>query len=102
MSNRIRSTATFIALGAMLSLSFAAAGPRRVDARPAPSKRTPPLSTAAATLARGDSTQPAASTISRFADALRGLSGSLFARFVSPAVKTPAVPRSPRCSAIRA
>jgi hypothetical protein len=91
MSNRIRSAATFIALGAMLSISFAAAGPRRVDARPAPAQDSDPR-LGAAPLARRDSTQPAASTFSRFADALRGLSGSLFARFVSPGVKTPAVP----------
>ena len=83
MANRIRSVATLVALGAMLSLSFAAAAPRRVDARAA--------QPVAAT--RGDSTPLTASgAIARFADALRGLSGQLFARFVSPGVKTPAVP----------
>ena len=86
MSNRIRSVATCSALGAMLSLSFAAAGPRRADARPAP------VTSTVTTATRGDSAQPAASTFARFADALRGLSGQLFARFVSPTVKTPAVP----------
>ncbi len=68
----------------MLSLSFAAAAPHRVDAR---------LATVAVAT-RGDSVQPAGakSPIARFADALRGISGQLFARFVSPAVQTPAVP----------
>ncbi len=82
MSNRLRSIAVYCVLGAMLSLSFAAAAPHRVDARPSVSAAT-----------RGDSTPPAsANTIARIADALRGLSGKLFARFVPPSVSTPAVP----------
>jgi hypothetical protein len=91
MSNRIRSAATLIALGATLSLTFAAAGPRRLDARPAPAQTGFTILSAVVIHARGDST-PAASAIARFADALRGLSGSLFARFVSPGLKTAAVP----------
>src|SRR6516162_4138022 len=86
MSHRIRSVAMYSAVGAMLSVSFAAAGPRRVEARPAPAAGR------MAAMTHGDSAQTAASTIARIADALRGLSGQLFARFVSPAVATPAVP----------
>jgi hypothetical protein len=91
MSNRIRSAATILALGATLSLTFAAAGPGRLDARPAAAQSEFRL-LSATTQARGDSTPPAASAIARFADALRGLSGNLFARFVSAGTKTPAVP----------
>jgi hypothetical protein len=80
MSNRLRSAATVIALGATLSLAIAAAAPSHAEARPAP--------------AWGDTTQPdnRSTAVARVADALRGLSGQLFARFVSPAVRTPAVP----------
>jgi len=85
MSNRIRSVATYSALSAMLSLSLAAAGAHRVEARPA---ATPGVGASA----RGDSTPGITSPITRIADALRGLSGSLFARFVSPGLTTPAVP----------
>ena len=91
MSNRIRSAATLFALGATLSLTVSAAGPGRLDAHStvetgltANGARTTP--------GPGDSTQTAASAFARFADALRGLSGSLFARFVSPSTKTAAVP----------
>jgi Bacterial protein of unknown function (DUF882) len=82
MSIRIRSAARAFALGAALSLTLAAAAPSVAGVR---------LMSAAP--ARGDST-PAGSNgaMARFADALRGVSGQLFARFVSPGVKSPAVP----------
>jgi len=76
----------YSALGAMLSLSFGAAGPRRVEARQLPAPEASAL---------GDSVQLSgspATAVGRFADALRGLSGKLFARFVSPGMTTPAVP----------
>jgi hypothetical protein len=78
MSNRIRPAAALTALGAALIMSLGSAA-RRADARPAPGR---PAS----------DTSASSGAIVRFADSLRGLSGKLFARFVSPAVRTPAVP----------
>ena len=78
MLNRIRPSAALTALGAALIMCLGSA-PRRADARPVPVR---PAS----------DTVASASAIVRFADSLRGLSGKLFARFVSPAVRTPAVP----------
>src|SRR5690348_15750628 len=78
MSNRPRPAAALTALGAALIMSLGSA-PRRADARSVPARI-------------GDDTVSAVGAIVRFADSLRGLSGKLFARFVSPAAQTPAVP----------
>src|SRR5690348_18076526 len=86
MSDRVRSAAHFSVLGAMLVLSLGTAS-RVEGARPSPW----PGDSVRADRA-GMSASVESGSLSRLTNALRGLSGKLFARMVLPSLETPAVP----------